>query len=144
MIPMELMTMLGSGLLAGVMTLWGKSLEAKRESHKMMLEGMAAEGKLVAAARKFNSPGVQFTRRVIALTAVFSIIVWPKLVAVFWPDVGVTIGWTEWDPAFLFIEGSNVTSWKQVTGLVITPLDTHLMTAIVGLYFGASVVKNAR
>ncbi len=144
MIPMELLTMLGGGLLSGVMTLWGQSLQAKRESHKMMSEGMAVEGKLVAAARKYNSPGFQFTRSVIALTAVFAIIVWPKIVAVFWPEVGVTIGWTEWDPGFLFIEGSNETSWKETTGMVITPLDTHLMSAIIGLYFGASVVKNAR
>ena len=136
--------MLGGGLLSGVMTLWGKSLEAKRESHQMMLEGMAAEGKLVAAARKHKDPKFQFTRRVIALAAVFAIIIWPKLVAVLWPEVGVTVGWTEWSPGFLFFEGSNTTEWKSLTGLVITPLDTHLMSAIIGLYFGASVVKNAR
>jgi len=29
-------------------------------------------------------------------------------------------------------------------GLVITPLDTHLVSAITGLYFGASMVKNAK
>ena len=136
--------MLGGGILSGVMTLWGQSLAAKREAHKMMLEGMAVEGKLVAAARRFSSPGINFTRRVIALTAVFAIIVWPKLVSVFWPEIPVTIGWTEWNPAFLFFDGSNETAWKTVTGLVVTPLDTHLMSAIIGLYFGASVVKNAR
>jgi hypothetical protein len=37
-----------------------------------------------------------------------------------------------------------VVEWKQLKGLVITPLDTHLVSAIVGLYFGASIVKNAR
>jgi len=26
----------------------------------------------------------------------------------------------------------------------LTPLDTHLVSAIVGLYFGASMVKNAK
>jgi len=28
-----------------------------------------------------------------------------------------------------------------MTGMVITPLDTHLVSAIVGLYFGGSLVK---
>jgi len=30
---------------------------------------------------------------------------------------------------------------KIHNGVVITPLDTHLMSAIVGLYFGGSLVK---
>ena len=30
---------------------------------------------------------------------------------------------------------------KQFFGVVITPLDTHLMSAIIGLYFGGSLVK---
>jgi len=141
MIPLELMTMLGGGLLSGVMTLWGKSLEAKRESHKMMLESMGAESKERELARRFPA---QFARRFITIAAVLAIVVWPKVVAVLWPELGVTVGWTEWNPGFLFFEGSNATEWKSLTGLVITPLDTHLMSAIIGLYFGASVVKNAR
>jgi len=144
MIPMELMTMLGGGLLSGVMTLWSKSIEAKRESHQMMLDGMSSERKGTAAARAWKAPGVQFTRRFIALTAVMAIIVWPKVVSVFWPDIDVTVGYTAWSPGFLFFEGSQATTWETFKGLVVTPLDTHLMSAIIGLYFGASVVKNAR
>jgi hypothetical protein len=30
---------------------------------------------------------------------------------------------------------------REFAGIVITPLDTHLMSAIVGLYFGGSLVK---
>jgi hypothetical protein len=30
---------------------------------------------------------------------------------------------------------------REFFGVVITPLDTHLMSAIVGLYFGGSLVK---
>ena len=30
---------------------------------------------------------------------------------------------------------------KEFFGVVITPLDTHLMSAIIGLYFGGSLVK---
>jgi hypothetical protein len=57
----------------------------------------------------------------------------------------VVVGWTEWTPGFLFItEGGEDTVWKTMKGLVLTPLDTHLVSAIVGLYFGASMVKNAK
>jgi hypothetical protein len=30
---------------------------------------------------------------------------------------------------------------SEYFGVVITPLDTHLMSAIIGLYFGGSLVK---
>jgi hypothetical protein len=43
-----------------------------------------------------------------------------------------------------FTEGKELIKWQSLKGLVITPLDTHLLSAIVGLYFGASMVKNAK
>ena len=39
------------------------------------------------------------------------------------------------------LEGRDIVQWKEMVGLVITPLDTHLMSAIIGLYFGGSLVK---
>ena len=35
----------------------------------------------------------------------------------------------------------EITMDKEFFGVVITPLDTHLMSAIIGLYFGGSLVK---
>ena len=31
--------------------------------------------------------------------------------------------------------------WVAFNGLVITPLDTNLVSAIIGMYFGGSLVK---
>ena len=144
-IPLELITMLGSGLLSGVMTLWGQSAKAKQDAFKRAIDGLAAQSQATDLARRYENKGFQMTRRVIALSAVFAVIVWPKLVAVFWPEVPVTVGYTEWNPGFLFLtEGKETTTWQSLSGLVLTPLDTHLLGAIVGLYFGASMVKNAR
>lgn len=137
--------MLGSGLLSGVMTLWGQSAKAKQDAFQRAIDGLAAQSKATDLARRYENKGFQVTRRIIALSAVFAVIVWPKLVAVFWPEVGVTVGYTEWHPGFLFLtEGKETTTWQTMSGLVLTPLDTHLLGAIVGLYFGASMVKNAR
>jgi len=144
-IPLELITMLGSGLLSGVMTLWGQSAKAKQDAFQRAIDGLAAQSEATDLARRYENKGFQMTRRVIALSAVFAVIVWPKLVAVFWPEVPVTVGYTEWNPGFLFLtEGKETTTWQSLSGLVLTPLDTHLLGAIVGLYFGASMVKNAR
>ena len=44
----------------------------------------------------------------------------------------------EWD---LFIPEKELMEWKALKGLVITPPDTNLVGAIVGMYFGGSLVK---
>lgn len=144
-LPLELITMLGSGLLSGVMTLWGQAAKSKQDAFNRAIEGLSAQSKATDLARRYENKGFQVTRRIIALSAVGAIIVWPKVVAVFWPEIPVTVGYTEWNPGFLFLtEGTEETTWQALSGLVITPLDTHLLGAIIGMYFGASMVKNAR
>lgn len=144
-IPLELITMLGSSLLGGFMTMWSQNMKAKQEAFQRAIDGLAAQSKATDEARRYENKGFQLTRRIIALSAIGAIIVWPKVVPVFWPDLPVIVGWTEWNPGFLFFsEGTEDTVWKSMKGLVLTPLDTHLVSAIVGLYFGASMVKNAK
>jgi hypothetical protein len=86
--------------------------------------------------------GFAWTRRIIALASIFAIVLLPKLVAVFYPDVDVTVGYTNWRPGFWFFkEGREVFEWITFQGLVITQLDTNLVSAIIGMYFGGSLVK---
>ena len=140
-LPVEMITMLGSSLLGGFMSLWAQSIKAKQAEQKMLL----ARGKFQMAeidkARKYENKGFQWTRRIIALSAVFAIIIWPKMVPVFF-DTSVWLTWTEFSRGFLFlIEKKEIVMDREFFGVVITPLDTHLMSAIVGLYFGGSLVK---
>ena len=98
--------------------------------------------KAIEAARSNTDKGFQWTRRIIALTAIFAIVLLPKLVAVFYPMVDVTVGYTNWQPGFWFFkEGKEVFEWFTFQGLVITQLDTNLVSAIIGMYFGGSLVK---
>ena len=85
--------------------------------------------------------GFAWTRRIIALTSVFAIVLLPKLVAVYYPDVSVTVGYTNWNPGGLFRSGREVFEWITFQGLVITQLDTNLVSAIIGMYFGGSLAK---
>ena len=141
-IPFEIITMLGSSLLGGVMSMWGQAQKNKMDERKMMMKVRDQEAKHIEAARKAD-PFSAWTRRIIALTAVFSIILLPKLAAMFFPDMIVAVGYTEWNPGFWFFkEGYDSITWKEFSGgLIITPLDTNLMSALVGFYFGASAVK---
>tara|TARA_R100001224_G_scaffold14125_1_gene7079 strand:+ start:387 stop:824 length:438 start_codon:yes stop_codon:yes gene_type:complete len=140
-LPVEMITMLGSSILGGVMSIWSQSIKAKQDEQKMLLARAETQMSFVEKARTYENKGFQFTRRIIALTAVFFIIAWPKIVPVFF-DTSVYLTWTEFTRGFLFlIEQKEMTLDREFFGVVITPLDTHLMSAIVGLYFGGSLVK---
>ena len=142
--PFEIVTMLASTVLGGFMSVWAESRKAKAENQKLLI----TRGEFEMKAKKqsldhgLKDKGFAWTRRIIALTSVFAIVLLPKLVAVYYPDVSVTVGYTNWNPGFLFFrEGREVFEWITFQGLVITQLDTNLVSAIIGMYFGGSLAK---
>ena len=142
--PFEIITMLGSTLLSSVLSIWSQSRKAKEEQQKLLI----TRGEFEMKAKKqsldhgLKDKGFAWTRRIIALVSVLAIVVLPKLVAVFYPDVDVTVGYTNWQPGFWFFkEGKEVFEWITFQGLVITQLDTNLVSAIIGMYFGGSLAK---
>ena len=141
--PFEMITMLGSTLLGGVMSLWSQSIKAKQAEQKMLLARADVQQKGFKEAREYGNEGFQWTRRIIALTAVFAIVLLPKLMPIFQPDVSVIVGYLEFKPAFFFLPEKEIMKWVTLSSnsLVITPLDTNLVAAIIGLYFGGSLVK---
>ena len=142
MFPFEIITMLGSTLISSLLSLWSQRMKAKQDVQKMLLQRAEMRMEAVDAARNVENVGFQWTRRIIALSSIFAIIILPKLVAVYYPDVDVTVGYTVFNPGFLFFtEGREVFEWITFKGLVITQLDTNLVSAIIGMYFGGSLVK---
>ena len=138
MFPFEIITMLGSTLISSLLSLWSQRMKAKQDEQKMLLQRAEMRMEAVDAARNVENVGFQWTRRIIALSSIFAIIILPKLVAVYYPDVGYTV----FNPGFLFFtEGREVFEWITFKGLVITQLDTNLVSAIIGMYFGGSLVK---
>lgn len=143
MIPIEMITMLGSTVLGGVMKLWSRNLENKRATHEMMMARAGLEQEAYTAARTYENPGFQWTRRVIALAVITAVVVLPKIVALINPEIPIYVGYVEEIKKgfWFFSYSTDVTLWEPLKGLVITPLDTHLCSAITGLYFGGSLVK---
>jgi hypothetical protein len=138
--PFEIFTFLGSTVLAGLMKMWSMKIQEDKLKDQLLAIHNNSQYKAWKDARETTNKGVQFTRRVIALTAVFAIILWPKIAAVFFPEISVTLGWMEWKSGVLFFtEGKHVMHWETVRGILITPLDTNLVSAIAGLYFGGSI-----
>ena len=141
--PFEMITMLGSTVLGGVMSIWSQSIKAKQAEQKMLIQRAEVQQQGFKEAREYDNKGFQWTRRIIALTEIFAIVVLPKLLPLISPDAHVIVGYTQFKPGFLFFEGKEVMKWipMDAKGIVITPLDTNLVSAIIGLYFGGSLVK---
>ena len=132
MFPFEIITMLGSTLISSLLSLWSQRMKAKQDEQKMLLQRAEMRMEAVDAARNVENVGFQWTRRIIALSSIFAIIILPKLVAVYYPDVDVTVGYTVFNPGFLFFtEGREVFEWITFKGLVITQLDTLLVCTLV-------------
>ena len=142
MFPLEIITMGASVLLSFIVKLISAKNETKREKDLAMLNALNAKASIAKQIRSEKDKGVQWTRRIIALSVVFSVIVLPKVLVLTGFYTGnYTFGWTELEGGFLFFSSpKEVLQWMTLSnGLVITPLDTHTVSAIIGLYFGSSM-----
>ena len=115
----------------------------KADEQKMLMQRAEFSSKQTDKARAVDDPFTKNTRRWIALICVVAILVLPKLAPFLNPDMPIYVGYTEsvmqgW---WIFASSTDITQWKPMTGLVITPLDTHVVSSIVGLYFGGSLVR---
>ena len=141
-IPAELLTLLGSSVLGGIMQISSQALEARRRERLFTLQALNAQARIIDEARRYENRGFQWTRRAIALIAVSFIVAFPKIIAAFFPEVTVNIGYTELENGFFFFSSDTPrVQWVALSGLTITPLDTHLLSAIIGLYFGGSLTQ---
>ncbi len=119
--------------------------DSRREERLLLCQIDEHRAKLLHTVRSYENRHFQWTRRLIALIAVSSIIVLPKLIAIFLPEVAIHIGYPQLMPGFLFFSSDiERIKWVSMQGLVITPLDTHLLSAIIGLYFGGSLIGPSR
>ncbi len=128
MIPLELLTMGGGAVLGAVL----KAMQRKADRDDRVMEMVKGERQEVRAN---TNPHFQWTRRSIALTVVFAVMVLPKLAAL--AGYPVYYGESQVTSYFwgLFSSGAGVELYR-VGGMPILPFDTHTLAAVVGLYFG--------
>tara|TARA_B100000959_G_scaffold186265_1_gene194784 strand:- start:31 stop:456 length:426 start_codon:yes stop_codon:yes gene_type:complete len=140
---MELISMGASTVLGGILSIMAQKGKDAAEAQKMLMQRAEFAAQQVDKARAVEDGFTKHTRRWIALMCVFAILVLPKLVFLIAPDTPIYVGYTEavmqgW---WIFASSTDITQWKPLTGMVITPLDTHVVSSIIGLYFGGSLVR---
>ena len=123
--------MLGSTAIGGIL----KIMDQRSQAYQTLVNSI---NKSAVERSNSGTPTFQFTRRVIALTVTFSVILLPKLAGLF----GVPVSVAELQPSSDFLWGlfssGGTTVYMNVGGVPITSLDTQSFAAIVGLYFGMS------
>ena len=142
MIPMELLSMLASTVLGGVMSIMAQKGQAEQEKQKMLMQRAGFAAKQTDKAREVTDPHTKHTRRWIALMCVFSIIVVPIMAPIF-VDINVIYQVTTQVDSGWWIFGSSyeTTVWKEGSGIFITSLQSHTIFSIIGLYFGGSLTR---
>jgi len=142
MIPMELISMLGSTVLGGVMSIMAQKGQAEAERQKMLMQRADFAAKQTDKARDVKDAHTKHTRRWIALMCVFSIIVVP-IVAPIFTDVNVAYQIvTEMESGWWIFGSTYETSYfEQGNTVFITNLQSHTIFSIIGLYFGGSLTR---
>ena len=142
MIPMELLSMLASTVLGGIMSIMAQKGQAEQEKQKMLMQRAGFAAKQTDKARNVKDAHTKHTRRWIALMCVFSIIVVPIIAPIF-TDVNVIYQIvTEADSGWWIFGSSYETSvWKEGNSIFITNLQSHTIFSIIGLYFGGSLTR---
>ena len=142
MIPMELLSMLASTVLGGVMSIMAQKAQAQADREKAMMQQARFAARQTDKARAVSDPHTKHTRRWIALMCVFSIIVVPIMAPIF-TDVNVIYQIvTEQDSGWWIFGSSYETSvWKEGNSIFITNLQSHTIFSIIGLYFGGSLTR---
>jgi len=143
-IPAEMVTGGVSTVLTFIGSIIASKTKAANAAHQMLIERGNATERSRQNARALQTPGVRWTRRTIALSVVGAVLVAPILAGM--AGVDVTTGWTEMKGGFWPFTGPKAQMiWHTIHGgVVLTPLHTHSVAAIIGYYFGASIAENAR
>lgn len=140
--PIELLTLGGSTIGSFCMKLVGTWMQNKADERELLITQQRME---VEQHKMLVNKGGGFavTRRVIALTAVAALLVWPKFAGLL--DLPVYVPYIDVDSTRvlwgLFTSSDSASGFRTFLGVPVFSSDGHLLAAIFGLYFGSTLAN---
>ncbi len=139
-LPIEAITMILSVVGGAFMKMWSQSQADKAEQQKLLMAQFSAQEESVASARAYQNPNANWIRRFLVICfmgmAMF-ILLAPVLGLPTVVPVEITSGFK-----LLFLDFTNtVVEWKSLEGMVTPEWLPHAIMAVVGMYFGQSIVS---
>ena len=139
-LPLEAVTLLGSTLLGALLRVWADARKDKAEQQKALIERFTASEDSVQSAREYQNPNAQWIRRFLVvcfMSMAAFILAAPLLGFQTVVPVEVTEGFK-----FLFFDTTKtVTEFVTLQGMVTPNWLPHSINAVVGFYFGQSLVR---
>lgn len=137
-----LFTFLGSSTIGALLQHIRQSAADKHEEQMALIKSRQAATELQAkemeSARKVDSDS--WVKRAMAIVVVFSVVLLPKLAMLFRPDLLIAVGY--YDITSFFSSTTEQIKWLTLNkGFAITPFDLMYCEAVLGMYFGRSLVK---
>jgi len=138
----EILNLLGSSLLGGIMQIMGARANAQQEQQKMLMMQNKFVEESRDKVRKMGNPNFfAMTRRIIALTCIFSIILLPMIAGIFQVPIYIQTEVTTGSDWFLFSTESTQMIWKEINGMPFLEMHKNVVISIIGLYMGSSISK---
>ncbi len=139
-LPIEAITMILSVVGGAFMKMWSQSQADKAEQQKLLMAQFSAQEESVASARAYQNPNANWIRRFLVICfmgmAMF-ILLAPVLGFPTVVPVEITSGFK-----LLFLDFTNtIVEWKSLEGMVTPEWLPHAIMAVVGMYFGQSIVS---
>ena len=142
MIPVEILTLAGSGLLTAFVKF--KSTQAKYQ-HELLKQALERSGQQIKnhdSASLRASDAVSALFRGIIVLSLMLVFVFPTISPLFgdWP---IFMTWHEENRKILGLFGQLGDKMKfiELNGSVISPEVKHTMAAVIGYFFGSAAVK---
>lgn len=139
---------LGTFIISSIFSLISMKMKAEQQRNDFALAAFRQESKEVQQVREIKDTGFKITRRIIALTFTFCLLVVPSLpyivmsLGIASVAVPIHIGYdvitSGWWP---FSGESRELVWYEIQGIALLPIHWDLYGMIVGLYFGNKVSK---
>ena len=146
---MDLIPLIGGGLFGAIFKMISINMDNKRIQQEMIINLSSKKQEHVDKANEMASKNEWFawTRRVIALslTAMIGSLL---IIPLYNPDVPINIMNTASDGAsYLFgLIDTRTTKeiWVELKGIVVLPVVQDAFLAVIGTYFGSSLISTSR
>ena len=137
-LPLEVVTMLGSSLFSGIMTMWAQSSKDRADQFKQLIEARTLDNRNQIEQIKVDKT-FPMTRRFIAIAFVLAAIGSLYVPALF--DIPHIIEVTSSTEGLFGLFKDTVTNYVPVEGFVHPDWLRISIFSIMGLYFGNSIAK---
>jgi hypothetical protein len=141
----EVITLLGSTVIGGVLKIWGMKQQSQAARDKQLMDAYTAQTLATSAARNDveQHEGLSWARKVVIIMVTFSVFLLPLIAAVCY-NIPINYIYEETIKGGIFSHTRTVMTAIRVEGVAILPYMVQTMLSISGVLFGSWITGKLR